>query len=50
LKNFDYNPLLGNTKAQSEDGSDHGVNQIGSTLHWGPDAGQNKFYLTHGDK
>ncbi|WAR12512.1 BGBP-like protein, partial [Mya arenaria] len=25
-------------------------NEIGSTLHWGPDAGQNKFYLTHGER
>ncbi|XP_052818189.1 beta-1,3-glucan-binding protein-like [Mya arenaria] len=40
----------GNSEAKDTDGNDHGRNEIGSTLHWGPDAGQNKFYLTHGER
>ncbi|KAH3775029.1 beta-1,3-glucan-binding protein-like [Dreissena polymorpha] len=40
----------GNSVARAPDGNDHGRNEIGSTLHWGPDAGQNKFYLTHGER
>ncbi|XP_052817726.1 beta-1,3-glucan-binding protein-like [Mya arenaria] len=40
----------GNSFARDGAGHDHGRNQIGSTMHWGPDAGQNKFYLTHGDR
>lgn len=42
--------VTGNAFARDSAGHDHGVNQVGSTLHWGPDAGQNKFYLTHGDR
>ncbi|WAR12517.1 BGBP-like protein [Mya arenaria] len=41
---------FGEVFARDGAGHDHGRNQIGSTMHWGPDAGQNKFYLTHGDR
>lgn len=34
----------------SEYGGDHGIRSIGSTLHWGPDAGHNCFQKTHGEK
>lgn len=34
----------------SEWGGDHGIRSIGSTLHWGPDAGHNCFQKTHGEK
>lgn len=27
-----------------------GRQQAGQTLHWGPDAGQNAYYLTHWEK
>ncbi|WAR07073.1 BGBP-like protein [Mya arenaria] len=40
----------GNSVARAPDGNDHGRNEVGSTMHWGPDAGQNKFYLTHGER
>ena len=39
----------GNTQAIDGNNVNHGVNEVGATMHWGPDAGQNKFYLTHGD-
>jgi hypothetical protein len=28
----------------------HGNHEVSSTLHWGPDAGQNRFSMTHGEK
>ncbi|KAH3778376.1 hypothetical protein DPMN_179832 [Dreissena polymorpha] len=40
----------GNSRAQTPDGGDVSMNQVGSTLHWGPDPGQNRFYMTHGAK
>ncbi|KAH3778374.1 hypothetical protein DPMN_179829 [Dreissena polymorpha] len=43
-------PRAGNSRAQTPDGGDISMNQVGSTLHWGPDPGQNRFYMTHGDK
>ncbi|KAL4234516.1 hypothetical protein ACF0H5_006159 [Mactra antiquata] len=39
----------GNTVAKDGSGHNHGVNEVGATMHWGPDAGHNKYYLTHGD-
>jgi len=39
----------GNTYAGSG-GVNHGVNEVSSTLHWGPDAGQNRYYKTHAEK
>ncbi|XP_060563567.1 beta-1,3-glucan-binding protein-like [Ruditapes philippinarum] len=39
----------GNTQAIDGNNVNHGVGEVGATMHWGPDAGQNKFYLTHGD-
>ncbi|XP_053401685.1 beta-1,3-glucan-binding protein-like isoform X2 [Mercenaria mercenaria] len=29
-------------------GDKHGVTEVGATLHWGPDSGQNRFLSTHG--
>ena len=40
----------GNLRAVDGSGHNHGVNQVSSTLHWGPSAGQNRFSMTHGDK
>lgn len=40
--------VLGNSRATDANGADHGVAEVCSTMHWGPDAGQNKYYLTHG--
>jgi hypothetical protein len=34
----------GNTVANGN----HGVTEVGATMHWGPDAGHNKYSLTHG--
>ncbi|KAJ8299159.1 hypothetical protein KUTeg_023219 [Tegillarca granosa] len=31
-------------------GVNHGVNEVSSTLHWGPDSGQNRYYKTHAEK
>lgn len=42
--------LTGNTVARAEDGNDHGVNEIGSTLHWGPDTDNNRYSMTHGER
>ena len=42
--------LIGNTRAVDPNGHNHGVNQVGATLHWGPDAGQNRWSMTHGDR
>ncbi|XP_060553352.1 beta-1,3-glucan-binding protein-like [Ruditapes philippinarum] len=39
----------GNSQATDGSGHNHGVNEVGATMHWGPDAGQNRFTLTHGD-
>ncbi|XP_052718775.1 beta-1,3-glucan-binding protein-like [Crassostrea angulata] len=39
----------GNLRAV-EHGSDHGVSYVASTLHWGPDASHNAYYLTHKGK
>lgn len=44
-----YVMLTGNLKAV-EHGSDHGVSYVASTLHWGPDAAHNAYYLTHKGK
>lgn len=30
--------------------NNHGVGEIGSTLHWGPEPSQNRFFCTHGEK
>lgn len=43
------NTLTGNLRAV-EHGSDHGVSYVASTLHWGPDASHNAYYLTHKGK
>lgn len=40
----------GNEHIYDGAGHDHGVRQVSSTLHWGTDAGQNRFTMTHGDK
>ena len=34
----------------AEDGNDHGINEVGATMHWGPDGDNNKYYLTHGER
>ncbi|KAL4233975.1 hypothetical protein ACF0H5_005630 [Mactra antiquata] len=39
----------GNIVANDPGGKNHGRNEVGSTMHWGPDAGQNRFMMTHGD-
>ncbi|XP_061167088.1 beta-1,3-glucan-binding protein-like [Saccostrea echinata] len=39
----------GNLRAE-EHGSNHGVSYVASTLHWGPDAAHNAYYLTHKGK
>merc|ERR1712226_860806 len=39
----------GNSMASSG-GTNHGNKEVSSTMHWGPDAGQNKYYLTHGER
>lgn len=44
-----YVMLTGNLRAV-EHGSDHGVSYVASTLHWGPDAAHNAYYLTHKGK
>ncbi|XP_060553343.1 beta-1,3-glucan-binding protein-like [Ruditapes philippinarum] len=38
----------GNTQATDSHGHNHGVNEVGATMHWGPDASHNRFSLTHG--
>jgi hypothetical protein len=40
--------FLGNTQATDSHGHNHGVNEVGATMHWGPDASHNRFSLTHG--
>jgi len=39
----------GNSQAIDGSGHNHGANEVGATMHWGPDAGQNRYSLTHGD-
>lgn len=39
----------GNSKAMSW-GHNHGCNEVGATLHWGPSPSQNKFMMTHGTR
>ena len=34
----------------AEDGNDHGINEVGATMHWGPDGDNNKYYLTRGER
>lgn len=31
-------------------GTPIGRQMVGSTLHWGPDGGNNRYYLTHWEK
>ncbi|XP_052237086.1 beta-1,3-glucan-binding protein-like [Dreissena polymorpha] len=37
----------GNSFARDPSGNDHGRNEIGATLHWGPSPSQNRWELTH---
>ena len=46
---FVFYMILGNLEAK-DNGYNHGLNEIGSTLHWGPDAAQNRWPMTHGTK
>ncbi|KAL3858963.1 hypothetical protein ACJMK2_009208 [Sinanodonta woodiana] len=40
----------GNSVASDPSGHNHGVNEVSSTLHWGPSANENRFSRTHGER